>query len=131
MAKIRFTAIIRIRGINPFVRISAGRAKAIRPEWRKPMPVLVRVNDQPLKAWRINMMPAGDGSFYLYLHGDVRKASRTAVGDRVRMEVEVDAAYRNGPQHRMPPWFKRELDEDPRATENWRRLPPSRKKEML
>jgi hypothetical protein len=24
------------------------------------------------------MMPVGDGSFYLYLHGDIRKASGTA-----------------------------------------------------
>jgi hypothetical protein len=44
---------------------------------------------------RINMMPVGDGRFYLYPHGDVRKASGTAVGDRVRVEIAFDASYRN------------------------------------
>lgn len=42
------------------------------------------------------------GSFYLYLHGDVRKASTTKVGDRVHVEVSFDAEYRNGPMHPMP-----------------------------
>jgi hypothetical protein len=47
------------------------------------------------------MMPVGDGSVYLYLHGDIRKASGTAVGDRVRVEIEFDMGNKNGPQHRM------------------------------
>jgi len=79
-----FNAIMKIRGINPFILVSARRANAIKPGWRKPLPVLVRLNGKPAKAWRINMMPVGNGSFYLYLHGDIRKASGTAVGDRVR-----------------------------------------------
>jgi hypothetical protein len=85
MRTISFTAIIEIRNINPFILVSALRANAIKPGWRKPLPVLVlvRINGKPADAWRINMMPAGDGSFYLYLHGDLRKASGTAVGDRV------------------------------------------------
>lgn len=77
------------------------------------------------------MMPAGDGSFYLYLNGDVRKASGTAVGDRVRVEIEFDAAYKNGPQHPMPRWFRQALAENPLASKNWTALPPSRKKEIL
>ena len=79
-----FNAIMKIRGINPFILVSARRANAIKPGWRKPLPVLVRLNGKPAKACRINMMPVGNGSFYLYLHGDIRKASGTAVGDRVR-----------------------------------------------
>ena len=98
-----FSAIIKIRAVNPFVLVSASRAKAIKPGWRKPLPVLVRINGEPKNAWRVNMMPAGNGSFYLYLHGDVRKASGTAVGDRVRVEIDFDTSYRNGPQHPMPP----------------------------
>jgi len=126
-----FTAVIRIRGGNPFILISASRAKAIKPGWRKPLPVLVRVNGKPGNAWRINMMPVGNGSFYLYLHGDIRKASSTAVGDRVRVEIDFDARYRNGPQHSVPRWFKRALTGNPRAMEYWAALIPSRKKEML
>jgi Bacteriocin-protection, YdeI or OmpD-Associated/Domain of unknown function (DUF1905) len=126
-----FTAVIRILGINPFILVSALRANRIKPGWRKPLPVLVRINGEPKNAWRINMMPAGNGSFYLYLHGDVRKTSRTAVGDRVRVEIDFDASYRNGPQHPMPQWFRRALDGNPQAMKNWTVLIPSRKKEIL
>jgi hypothetical protein len=126
-----FAAVIKIRGVNPYVLVSAVRAQAIKPGWRKPLPVLVRFNAKPAIAWRINMMPVGDGSFYLYLHGDVRKASGTTVGDRVRVEIEFDASYRNGAQHPMPRWFKQALAKNPRAMNNWEALIPSRKKEIL
>ena len=126
-----FNAVIKIRDANPFILVSASRANAIKPGWRKPLPVLVRVNGKPSHAWRINMMPVGDGSFYLYLHGDIRKASGTAVGDRVRVEIDFDASYRNGPQHPMPKWFKRALAENPPAMKSWLALIPSRQKEIL
>ena len=126
-----FTAVIKIRDANPFILVSAPRANAIKPGWRKPLPVLVRVNGKPANAWRINMMPVGDGSFYLYLHGDVRQASSTAVGDRVRVEIDFDASYRNGPQHPMPKWFKRALADNPPAMKSWLALIPSRQKEIL
>src|SRR5260370_25825614 len=104
-----FTAVIKIRGVNPFILVSASRANAVKPGWRKPLPVLVRVNGKPANAWRINMMPVGDGSFYLYLHGDIRKASSTAVSDRVQVEIDFDASYRNVPQQPIPKWFKQSL----------------------
>jgi len=126
-----FTAVIKIRGINPFILVTASRANAIKPGWRKPLPVLVRLNGAPAEAWRINMMPVGDGSFYLYLHGDIRKASGTAVGDRVRVEIEFDPSYRNGPQHPIPRWFQQALAAKPKALKNWTALIPSRKKEIL
>ncbi len=125
-----FSATVKIRGINPFVLVSEARTNAIQPGWRKPLPVLVRLNGKPEKAWRINMMPAGDGGFYLYLHGDLRKATATAVGDRVRVEIEFDAKYRGGPQP-MPRWFKEALAANPRAKQSWKALTPSRKKEVI
>ena len=131
MTTLSFTAVIKIRGVNPFILVSAARANAIKPGWRKPLPVLVRINGKPAKAWRINMMPVGDGSFYLYLHGDVRKASGPVVGDRVRVEIDFDPSYRNGPQHPMPAWFRKALAGNPQAMKNWKALIPSRKKEML
>lgn len=129
---LRFTAIINIRGINPYVDVSADRAGKLRKNWRKPMPVRVRINGEPArKAWRINMMPAGNGSFYLYLHSSVRETSRTRVGDRVTVELAFDGSYRNGPLHAMPRWFSAVLRKEPRAKLNWTRLTPSRKKEIL
>jgi hypothetical protein len=131
MAAITFKAVIKIRGVNPYVLVNAVRANTIRPGWRKPLPVLVRINGKPVKAWRINMMPVGDGSFYLYLHGSVRKVSGTTVGDRVDVEIAFDARYRNGPLHPMPKWFKEALADKPQAASNWKALTPSRKKEIL
>ena len=128
---IRFRAIVKIRGVNPFILVSARRATAMKPGWRKPLPVLVRVNGKPARAWRINMMPAGNGSFYLYLHGEIRKVAEAKVGDRVRVEIGFDAAYRSGPQHPMPGWFQQALAADPVAQTNWKALLPSRKKEIL
>jgi hypothetical protein len=116
---------------NPYVHVGAERAAEIKEGWRKPLPVLVRINSKPDKAWRINMMPIGDGNFYLYLHGDVRKASGTKVGNRVLVEVRFDDKYRNGPMHPMPTWFSKPLQKNPEARKAWAALIPSRQKEIL
>ena len=95
------------------------------------MPVLVQINGKPDKPWKINMMPIGNGSFYLYLHGDVRKASNTKVGDKVTVIVNFDEEYESGPMHPMPSWFSSALAKNPTAKKNWGLLIPSRKKEIL
>jgi hypothetical protein len=122
---------MKIRDANPYIPVSAARAQALKPGWRKPLPVLVRINGAPKVPWRINMMPAGNGSFYLYLHGDVRKASSTKVGEKVEVELAFDASYRNGPMHPMPPSFRTALAGNPDAKKAWAALIPSRKKEVL
>src|SRR5581483_3264936 len=131
MSRLRFRAVIEINNINPYVLVSARRAAQIQKGWRKPMPVRVRVNGKPEKPWRINLMPIGDGSFYLYLHGNVRKASQTKVGDAVTVELEFDAEYKSGPAHPMPSWFKSALDKNQKAKQAWSQLIPSRQKEIL
>ncbi|MBC8038071.1 MAG: DUF1905 domain-containing protein [Rhizobiales bacterium] len=131
MKPLRFQALMKIRDGNPYILVSRTRAVALKPGWRKPLPVLVRINGQPKAAWRINMMPVGKGSFYLYLHGIIRKASRTKVGDRISVEVGFDAAYRGGPMHPMPVWFRLPLNKNPKALAAWPTLIPSRQKEIL
>lgn len=131
MSGLKFDAIIQIFNGNPYVLVSKKRAVALRKNWRKPMPVFVQINGQPKPAWRINMIPIGDGSFYLYLHGDVRKASLTKVGDLVQVDVRFDEKYKNGPMHPMPTWFSRPLNAHPKAKAAWDQLIPSRKKEIL
>lgn len=126
-----FKSIIKIRDGNPYVDVTAEQAEQLQPNWRKPMPVLIQVNGQPDPAWHINMMPTGTGNYYLYLHGDVRKASSTKVGDTVEVTVEFDQDYINGPQHPMPNWFQAALDKNKTAQINWETLPPSRQKEIL
>ena len=131
MAGLRFRGLIKIIGVNPYVLVSAQRASELKPDWRKPMPVLVRINGKPEQPSPINMMPIGDGSFRLYLNGVIRKASGTGVGDRVEVEVRFDAKYRSGPAHPMPAWFRTALKKNPAASKNWDALIPSRKKEIL
>jgi hypothetical protein len=129
--KLEFVSKILIRGINPYLRVSASRASSIKPGWRKPMPIRVCINGRPRTSWRVNMIPTGDGSFCLYLHGDIRKTSAINVGDRVKVAVWFDSAYRNGPMHPMPGWFRAALARAPRAKKAWDLLVPSRKKEIL
>jgi hypothetical protein len=128
---LEFAATIQIIGINPYVHVSAHQAKRIKAGWRKPIPVFVQVNNKPDLPWQINMMPMGNGDFYLYLHNKVREASQTKVGDNVHIKVWFDDGYQNGPQHEMPNWFEQALQNSPRARENWASLPPSRQKEIL
>ncbi len=131
MSSLRLRSLIEINNINPYVLVSAKRAAHIRKNWRKPLPVRVRVNGKPEKPWRINLMPVGDGSFYLYLHGDIRKASSTKVGESVTVELEFDDEYRSGPAHPMPLWFRDALDRNRSAQQAWSELIPSRQKEIL
>ena len=126
-----FIDTIQIRNGNPYILVHAAQAKALKPNWRKPMPVLVQINGQPKKPWHINMMPVGNGDFYLYLHGDVRKASGTKVGDSVKVHVRFDTQYRNGPMHPLPLLFKSALQKNNKAKQAWSKLIPSRKKEIL
>lgn len=131
MTTLHFRSFIKIHGINPYVLVSAKRAAELKAGWRKPMPVLVQINGKPDDPWPINMMPVGNGSFRLYLHETVRKASNTGVGDRVEVEVRFDAKYKSGPAHPMPAWFRDALKKNPIAKKNWEALIPSRKKEIL
>jgi len=131
-ARLRFRARIEINGINPYVPVRATQAARLKVGWRKPMPVRITVNGEPAAApWRINMMPAGDGSFFLYLHEQVREASDTKVGDVVSVTIEFDEDYRGGPADPVPRWFSAELRRNAAAQKGWKALPPSRQKEIV
>ena len=128
---LRFRSTIEINNINPYVLVSAADAHRLKQGWRKPMPVRVRVKGKPEAWWRINMMPVGDGSFYLYLHAEVRKAAGCQVGDVVDVELAFDDDYRSGPAHPMPPAFSAALAGNPVAHQAWDALIPSLRKEIL
>ncbi|NZA25813.1 DUF1905 domain-containing protein [Luteimonas sp. SJ-92] len=130
-AGLRFRAVVRILGINPYVPVSAAQAAELKQHWRGPMPVRYRIDGRPRTPWRINMMPAGEGSFYLYLHAAARAAAETQVGDEVDVELVFDDAYHAGPVDPMPPWFAEALAVDRAAGEAWEALVPSLQKEVL
>jgi hypothetical protein len=131
MSSLTFSAVIQIFQANPYIYISPARAKKIKSDWKKPLPVTVRINGKPDDAWHINMMPIGKGDFYLYLHGDVRNAAGKDVGDKVIVEVAFDATYKSGPVHAMPPAFRAALKKNRAAQKAWDALIPSRQKEIL
>jgi hypothetical protein len=132
MPKVFFVAPISVFNGNPLVYGNAAHVRSIKPRWRKPLPVLARINGSPReKPWRINMMPIGTGDFYLYLHGDIRGAARTKVGDRVRLEIQFDPTCRTGPMHPMPSGVRMPLSRDAKATKAWGARIPSRKEEIL
>ena len=124
MSRLRFRSVIEIENVNPYVLVSSRRVRRIRKNWRKPLPVRVRINGKPENPWRINLMPVGDGSFCLYLHGDVRKASNTKVGDTVTVELQFDDEYKSGPARPMPLWFSDALDRNRSAKLAWAELIP-------
>jgi hypothetical protein len=130
-AAFSITAPVEIVGINPFMLVPSQRATALRAQWRRPMPVLVRINGVPNEPWRTNLMPRGDGAFFLYLHGEMRKEANVDVGDVVTAELRFDESYHGGPTHEMPVEFQEALDANPTAKTNWLELPPSRRKEIL
>lgn len=126
-----FSAEVQIVGVNPYVLVNDERVQALKPRWRRPMPVLVKLNGTPDTPWRTNMMPVGGGEFYLYLHGGMRKAAHVKVDDMVNVTLRFDDTYRNGPLHDSPEWFQEALEASSLALENWTNLTPSRQKEVL
>ena len=127
----KFTARIDINGVNPYVLVSQEIANTLKPQWRRPIPVIIQVNGKPNPPWHINMVPVGDGSFYLYLHESVRKASQTRVGDTVDVEITFDTTYHNGPLTEAPEWFSAALVVNTIAQRHWQALSPSRQKEVI
>lgn len=126
-----FDSKILINGVNPYVKVLPEQAVSLKQNWRRPMPVIVRINEKPENGWRINMMPMGDGSFYLYLSGEVRKASGTKVDDIVNVQVEFDDEYKNGPLHAVPSLLQNALNQNDDMRNRWHELSPSRQKEVL
>ncbi len=127
----KFNSVIKLEKINPYIVVSKTRSSQLKPDWKKPLPVLVRVNGMPRTAVSTNLMPKGEGVFYLYLHEGIRKASMTKVGDRVEVELRFNSQYKSGPAHPMPAWFRSGLSKNKRANMAWERLIPSRQKEVL
>jgi hypothetical protein len=128
---IRFRSRIGINGANPYLLVGAKVASQLKKNWRGPLPVRFLVSGKSDTLWRINLMPVGNGTFYLYLNGEIRKASNLKVGDLLTVDLQFDDEYKGGPLHPMPTWFGNELRRNPLAQRGWDHLTPSRQKEIL
>lgn len=130
MSALGFRSQVKLRGINPYVIVGAGRAAQLKRGWRKPMPVRAWLNGKPAAGWCVNLMPIGDGRYFLYLRGNVRKIAGVEVGDRVSISLQFDDGYKAGPDA-MPPWFGNAIKANSGAKRGWDALAPSRQKEIL
>jgi hypothetical protein len=117
--------------VNPYVLLQGSQASRLKKNWRGPMPVFFGVHGDPGKVWRTNLIPLRDGSFRLYLNGEIRRTLGLNVGDVVKLDVQFDYEYRGGPLHPMPSWFDDAMSGNPLAKRGWGRLTPSRQREIL
>ncbi len=120
MREIEFRATVQLKLQNPYVLVSKQNAESLKNGWKKPMPVIAQINGIQ-KTWRINMMPKGDGDFFLYLNGKIRKSSGTKVGDEVSVHLSFDDSYQGGPTHPMPQWFSVPLSKKRESTNSLER----------
>jgi hypothetical protein len=121
---------IKLTGVNPYIVVDTAEAAAICAGWRRPLPVCYRLNGDR-NVWRINLMPKGDGAFYLYLDGKVRRATDAKVGDMVYYEIWFDTEYQGGPQHKLPAELIAAFRASPIAKARYDSLTPSLQKEIV
>jgi hypothetical protein len=128
---LHFRSKIHIRGINPSVLIEPRQALWLRRQGRGPIPVRVQLNGKLQIRWRINFMPPRDGGFTCTWRKRSVSPPTLSVCDLVRVRVELDREYKGGPMHPMPRWFSLRSGANSRTSATWRRLSPSRQKEIL
>jgi hypothetical protein len=122
-ASFEFTARIAIIGINPYVEIPPEISRALGK--RGSIPVRGSLNGSPIVA---TLVPTGGGRHRLYINGDMRRQTGTAVGDEVTISLERAAGPRVLP---VPLLFQQALDAEPEARAIYEALPPSHRNEYL
>jgi hypothetical protein len=122
-AHFEFRAKILISGINPYVDIPPEVSR----EFGKRGNVHIKgsLNELPVRG---TLVPVGGGRHRLYINGDMRKKTGTAVGDEIALCLEFDDRPRDLP---VPPALRAALDAKPEARAVFDGLPPSRHHEFL
>ena len=118
-----FSALIYKQGINPCVDIPERVSRVFQRKGY--IPVRGRLNKDPFKG---TLVPVGDGNYRLYINGRMRTQAGVDVGDRIKIELELDPQKRTIP---MPRAFEQALEQDPGARSSFARLTPSRRKDIL
>ena len=77
------------RGTWTFLTVPFSAVEAFGAKGR--IPVHATVNGT---SWRSSLLPAGDGSHYLVVGGDVRKRANVAQGETVEVTLELDRSER-------------------------------------
>ena len=142
----RFSAVVEIAGINPYVDVPDRVIDAL---GTGKQPVLVKVGASSSKAskpardrerlaaigrlapggwFRTTIMPSRGAPHRLYLDTWMRDVAGAEVGDRVRVRLKPDPGDR---ELGLPPELKRALDRNKKARAAWGALAPARRREIL
>lgn len=151
----RFTATVKIAGVNPFVEVPVRAVDALGdgPSWKvlvklartgsgKPAPRkliqdaiskdlarLMAIGRLAPDGWfRTTIVPSRSCVPRLYVDQWMRKAAGLHVGDRARVTIRPDRATRT---LAMPAALRDELEAHPDAKAAWQALQPSRRREIL
>lgn len=89
-----------------------------------PIPVKISLNGKDFDANLVRYA----GAYRLYLNTEMRQAAKVAVGDDVKISLQLDREKRTLP---VPRELKTALAENKKANSVWQRLPPSHQKEYL
>lgn len=122
-----FSAIIRIIGVNPYVpppRTVLSALFARSGKRKGPIPVQGTIDGHPF----VQTLVKYAGRWRLYVNGPMMRATRRTVGERVEVRIDFDPRERTTP---MPVALEAALRMNPRASEAFRALPPSRRKEIM
>jgi hypothetical protein len=109
--------------INPCVAVPARVSRAFAR--RGYVPVKGTLNRFPIRA---TLVPVGGGRHRLYLNTEMRKGADVKVGDRVRLVLELDRAYRVIP---TPSKLRAALRKNQAAARAFALLPRAERRDYL
>lgn len=124
---IKFSGLIYKIGINPVVDPPDNMLNAIFKQAGKskgPIPVRGLLNGAEF----IQTLVKYQGSWRLYINGEMLKSSGLKVGETANVEVEYDSRPRVVP---MPKELEKALAKNKKANAAYEALPPSRRTEIL
>ena len=122
-----FTSRIQLIGVNPYVLVPAVLRRQIfrdAGKERGPVPVAGTINGFAFQQTLVKFK----GRWRLYLNTPMRKATALEVGHEALFTLRYDPTPRTFP---MPEPFALALRKSKLARQNFERLPPSRKKEIV
>ena len=122
----KFSSKIKIVGINPYVILPENILNKVFKEANKkkgPIPIKGTINNHQF----IQTLVKFQGIWRLYVNTPMIKATGLKVGDRADFEIDVDGSSRIIPMH---PKFKKLLNKNKKAKEEFAKLPASRQKEI-
>ncbi len=122
-----FKAKIFIIGINPYVLIPETVLKKIFVQAKKDkgaIPIRGTLDGHPY----IQNLVKYSGKWRFYLNEPMRKAAKKDVGDSIEVQIEYDPIERIIPVH---PKLSKALKENKDALQAFKKLSPSRQKEII